>query len=130
MKDRPIVIIVMLLGGAVSCICCIVNGAGLLWTLFITLTTLFVFLLIGLAVNKVYAGIKADLEAIRIAEEKKAEELKQAEIEALNERNEWYMFHPDEPFPGDLEGTEEGMTAGGEEGLEESNKDLFTEEGV
>lgn len=124
MKDKPIAVIVTLLGGAVSCICCIVNGAGLLWTLLMTLLALFVFLLIGLGVNKVYAGIKADLDAIRAEEERIEEERRLAEALAQNERNEWYRFHPDEPFPGDLE--QEG-TESSEEGLQDNTN---TEEGV
>lgn len=125
MKDKPIVVIVMLLGGAVSCICSIMNGAGLLWTLLTTLITLFAFMLIGLCVNKVYAGIKADLDAIKAEEERIEEERKAEAARIQNERNEWYRFHPDEPYPGDLEQTDE-VEADGEEQQDNTN----AEEGV
>lgn len=103
MKDKPIVIIITLLGGAVSSICCILKGIGLLWTLLITLITLIVFMIIGLFVNKVYSDIRQELEAQKREQERIAEE-RRIEREAREaERKEWMKSHPDEPYPGDIE---------------------------
>lgn len=102
MKEKPIAIIITLLGGAVACVCCICKGTGLLWTLLFTLIALFVFIFVGLYVNSVYASIKADLderEKERLHEEEEARILAEAEADR---RYEWSREHPDEPFPDDV----------------------------
>ena len=115
MKDKPIVIIITLLGGAVSSICCILKGIGLLWTLLTTLICLFIFMIVGLCVNRVYLQIKSEVEAAE-AEKKRIEEELQREIELENaEREKWYKLHPDEPYPGDIENPEEGAGEGEEQ---------------
>ncbi len=101
MKDKPLVIIITLLGGAVCSICCILKRAGLLWTLLATLITLVVFMIIGLIINKFYTEVKnevieADKERERLAEE---ERLKREEEQRL--REEWEAEHPGEPYPED-----------------------------
>ena len=74
MKDKPLVIIITLLGGAVCSICCILKRAGLLWTLLATFITLVVFMIIGMIINRFYTEVKnevieADKERERLAEE-------------------------------------------------------------
>ncbi len=101
MKDKPLVIIITLLGGAVCSICCILKRAGLLWTLLATLITLVVFMIIGLIINKFYTEVKnevieADKERERLAVE---ERLKREEEQRL--REEWEAEHPGEPYPED-----------------------------
>ena len=101
MKDKPIAIIVTLLGGAVACICCICKGAGLLWTLFMTLIALCAFMVIGSFVNNIYANIKAEVneqEKEKARQEEEQRILAQAEADR---RAEWQKEHPDEPFPDD-----------------------------
>ncbi len=117
MKDKPLVIIITLLGGAVCSICCILKRAGLLWTLLATLITLLVFMIIGLIVNKFITEVRnevkaADEEKARIAEE---ERLRLAELEAR--RAEWEEAHPGEPFPEDFD-----VTVGDESGNPESEQ--------
>ena len=101
MKDKPLVIIITLLGGAVCSICCILKRAGLLWTLLATFITLVVFMIIGLIVNKFYTEVRnevaeADKEKERLAEE---ERLKREEEQRL--RVGWEAEHPGEPYPED-----------------------------
>ena len=105
MKDKPLVIIITLLGGAVCSICCILKRAGLLWTLLATLITLVVFLIIGIIVNRFITEVRnevkaADEEKARLAEE---ERLRQAELE--ERRAEWEENHPGEPFPEEFDET-------------------------
>ena len=106
-KDKPLVIIITLLGGAVCSICCILKRAGLLWTLLATFITLLVFLIIGLIVNRFYTEVKneviaADKERERIAEE---ERLKREEENRL--REEWEAEHPGVPYPEEEAAAEE-----------------------
>ena len=123
MKDKPLVIIITLLGGAVCSICCILNRAGLLWTLLATLITLIVFMIIGLIVNRFITEVReevraADEEKARLAEE---ERLRQAELEAR--RAEWEEEHPGIPFPENFDaivGDDSVDSEGGEERPEEA----------
>ena len=85
MKEKPIAIVIMLLGGAVASICCILMRIKLLYTLLIVLGTLLVFMVIGLIVNRIYSGIKAE-----IAEKEKEEawRLEQERLAALEAEEE------------------------------------------
>lgn len=84
MKDKPLVIFITLLGGAVSSICCILKGVGLLWTLFITLVTLIVFMIIGLIVNKLMTEVRNEVAEKERLEAKRAEdERRELELQAM-----------------------------------------------
>lgn len=112
MKDKPLAIIITLLGGSVACICCIVKGAGLLWTLLTVLISLFVFMIIGLIVNRISNQIRTEVEErekeeLRIAEEAKMlEERKQQERERRIKK--WMEEHPGEELPEDFSEDTEG----------------------
>lgn len=96
MKDKPIVVIITLIAGAVASVCCIIKGAGLLATLVTVLITLFCFLVIGLIVNAIVSKQKyiaeERLKDIRMAEEeearKKLQEQDAAAAEAMAAENE------------------------------------------
>lgn len=84
MKEKPIAIFITLLGGAVSSICCILKGAGLLWTLFITFISLLVFMIVGLIVNKMITEVKNEVEEKEKIEARRAEEeRREKELAAL-----------------------------------------------
>ena len=107
MKDKPLVIIITLLGGAVCSVCCILKRAGLLWTLLATFITLVVFMIIGMIVNRFYTEVRneviaAEKEKARLEEE---ERLRREEEERL--REEWEAEHPGEPYPEDAEAGDE-----------------------
>ena len=63
MKDKPIVIVITLLGGAIAAVSCIINGAGLTMTLVLVLVSLIAFLISGIVAHKIYARIKDELES-------------------------------------------------------------------
>lgn len=63
MKDKPIVIVITLLGGAIAAVSCLINGASLTITLVLVLVSLIAFLIIGIVANKIYARIKDELES-------------------------------------------------------------------
>ena len=63
MKDKPLVKVIMLLGGAIAAVSCLINRATLTWTLIIVLISLIAFLIIGIVANKIYARIKDELES-------------------------------------------------------------------
>ena len=63
MKDKPIVIVITLLGGAIAAVSCLINGASLTITLVLVLVSLIAFLIIGIVANKIYARIKVELES-------------------------------------------------------------------
>lgn len=81
MKDRPTVIFITLLGGLVACLCCIINGSDLLFTLAAVFASLFVFMLIGLAANKVFLYLRSEVSAREEAEKKAEEEQRKLEEE-------------------------------------------------
>ena len=107
MKDKPLVIIITLLGGAVCSICCILKRAGLLWTLLATFITLLVFLIIGLIVNRFYTEVKNEVIAADKERERIAEEERLKREEETRRREEWEAEHPGVPYP------EEGAAAEG-----------------
>ena len=82
MKEKPLAIIVTLVGGLAACLCCIIRKAGLLKTLTAVLISLIVFMIIGLILHKVYSSIKQEVEEA----EKKKKEQEEAEREAEEER--------------------------------------------
>ena len=107
MKDKPLVIIITLLGGAVCSICCILKRAGLLWTLLATFITLVVFMIIGMIVNRFYTEVKneviaAEKEKARLEEEERLRREEEARL-----REEWEAEHPGEPYPEDVEAEDE-----------------------
>lgn len=72
MKDKPIAIIITLLGGASAYICCMIKQAGLLSTLLVVFIALLIFMIIGLVINKIYLSLKAEVnEQERLKEEEK-----------------------------------------------------------
>lgn len=107
MKDKPLVIIITLLGGAVCSICCILKRAGLLWTLLATFITLLVFLIIGLIVNRFYTEVRNEVIAADKERERIAEEERLKREEETRRREEWEAEHPGVPYP------EEGAAAEG-----------------
>ena len=110
MKDKPLVIIITLLGGAVCSICCILKRAGLLWTLLATFITLLVFLIIGLIVNRFYTEVKNEVIAADKERERIAEEERLKREEETRRREEWEAGHPGVPYPGE-EAAAEGVSA-------------------
>ncbi|MCR5521519.1 MAG: hypothetical protein K6F44_06375 [Lachnospiraceae bacterium] len=85
MKDKPVVIVITLLGGAVAAVSCLINGAGLTMTLLLVLISLVAFLIIGIVANKIYARIKDELES-KMARERVLRE--SAEFEREKRENE------------------------------------------
>ncbi len=83
-KDKPIVICVTLIAGATACICCIINKAGLFYTLLFTFIALFVFMIIGLIANKLVSGVNNEVKEAEEAEKKRLEE-ERLEKERLEE---------------------------------------------
>ncbi len=73
MKDKPVVIIITLLGGAIAAISCLINEAPLVMTLLLVLISLVAFLIIGIVVNKIYARIKEELDSKMAREKMKTE---------------------------------------------------------
>ncbi|MCR4721104.1 MAG: hypothetical protein K5655_05185 [Lachnospiraceae bacterium] len=63
MKDKPLVIVITLLGGAIAAISCLINGADLFMTLLLVLISLVAFLIIGIVANKIYVRIKDELDS-------------------------------------------------------------------
>ncbi len=114
MKDKPLAIIITLLGGAVCSICCILKGVGLLWTLLTTLITLLVFLLIGLIVNRNLSAVKKEYEEAEKERKEMLEAERLREAELLEARNLWEQEHPGEPFPEDIAPKEENPDKEGE----------------
>ena len=110
MKDKPLVIIITLLGGAVCSICCILKRAGLLWTLLATFITLLVFLIIGLIVNRFYTEVKNEVIAADKERERIAEEERLKREEETRRREEWEAEHPGVPYP-EEEAAAEGGSA-------------------
>ena len=83
MKEKPLAIVITLVGGLVACICCIIRKAGLLKTLIAVLVSLIVFMIIGLIIHKIYTSIKQEVdeaEQKRIEEEEAAREAEEARI--------------------------------------------------
>ena len=107
MKDKPIVIVITLLGGATAAVSCLINGASLTTTLLFVLISLVVFLIIGIVANKIYARIKEELES-KLARERMKRESEEFERErrenemalarANGEISPEQDFH-DEPVP-------------------------------
>ena len=62
MKEKPLAIVITLIGGATACICCIIRKVNLLYTLLIVLICLVVFMILGLVVNRFYSSIKAEVD--------------------------------------------------------------------
>ncbi|MCR5431456.1 MAG: hypothetical protein K6E95_02750 [Lachnospiraceae bacterium] len=86
MKDKPLVIVITLLGGAIAAVSCLINGASLMITLLLVLISLVAFLIIGIVVNKIYARIKDELES-KMARERIQRESEEFEREKKeNER--------------------------------------------
>jgi len=82
MKDKPIVIIITLVAGLAACICCIINGAGLLATLVAVLVSLLVFMIIGMIVNAIIAKQRREAEERAKDEKMKAEEEARKSLQA------------------------------------------------
>ena len=55
-------IFITLIAGFIACICCIINGAGLLATLISVFVSLIVFMIIGMIVNSIIAKLRHDAE--------------------------------------------------------------------
>jgi len=68
-KDKPIAIVITLLGGAISIVSCLINNTPPLITLIIVLVSLLAFMIIGIVAHKIYAKIKDEME-IKAAQEK------------------------------------------------------------
>lgn len=88
MKEKKIAIIIMLVGGAVACLCCLINGSTLLRTLLTVFIALVVFLIVGLIVHKLITTVNDEVkeaeqsQAILEARQREAEEAARAAAEA------------------------------------------------
>ena len=82
MKDRPIVIFITLIAGLVACICCIINGVGLMATLIAVFSSLIVFMILGMIVNAIIAKQRTIAEERAKEEKFKEEEKKKEELNA------------------------------------------------
>ena len=91
-KDKPIVICVTLIAGFIACITCILNNAGLLYTLLFTFIALFIFMIIGSIANRFISGVNREVEEAEKAEQQRLEdeqrEKEKEEEEIENEENE------------------------------------------
>lgn len=105
MKDKPITIVVTLLGGAIAALSCLINGADLFWTLTLVLISLVAFLIIGMVVNRIYTRIKDDIDR-REAEERARREYEAAEEE--RRMNEEALARKDKEAEEDSESEEAG----------------------
>ncbi len=104
MKDKPLVIVITLLGGAVCSVCCLLNGAGLLWTLLMTLLSLILFMFIGMIVNKFVGEVVSEVREADREKARKEEEERIKKLELEEKKAEWEAAHPGVPFPEDGEG--------------------------
>lgn len=73
-KDKPIVICVTLVAGFIACITCILNNAGLLYTLLFTFIALFIFMIIGSIANRFISGVNREVEEAEKAEQQRLED--------------------------------------------------------
>ncbi|MCR4721200.1 MAG: hypothetical protein K5655_05675 [Lachnospiraceae bacterium] len=80
MRDKPVVVVITLLGGAIAAVMCLVNGMQLMTTLLIVLISLIAFLIIGIVANKIYAKIKDELDS-KLARERFQKESEKFERE-------------------------------------------------
>ena len=111
MKDKPLVIVITLLGGAIAAISCLINGASLTMTLLLVLISLIAFLIIGIVVNKIYARIKDELESKmareRIKRESEEFEREKRENELAIARANGEVPPSEEEKPAEVEETQE-----------------------
>ncbi len=79
MKDKPLVIVITLIGGLAASLCCIVNRAGLLTTLISVLVALVIFMIVGLIVNNIIVKQNKIVEEREIEEQIKQQALEREE---------------------------------------------------
>ena len=84
MKDKPLVIVITLIGGLAASLCCIVNKAGLMTTLISVLVALIVFMIVGSIVNNIVAKQNKIVE-----EREKEEQMKQQALEREEEAGKY-----------------------------------------
>lgn len=85
MKEKMIAGIIMLAGGAVASICCVINRFSLTETLKIVLLVMLIFLIVGLIADKIISNINQE---VRLKEEAEMKEITEREAREEAERVE------------------------------------------